>query len=179
MVLAKGDNDLEKLLEKLSSYNLLNNLLPGAIFCHLLSVLYGYSFLGNDLTENLFIYYFMGVVISRIGSTVIEPILKETKFVIFADYKEFVKASRRDGQIDILSETNNTYRTLIGMALLLALTKVYMLLCSTNPMVNMIGPYVLLIGLIILFVFSYKKQTEYIRKRVETINELANKEDMK
>ena len=69
----KGVFFIESLLEKLSSYNLLNNLLPGAIFCYLLKTIVNID-ISNNIVEDLFVYYFIGMIISRIGSIIIEPI---------------------------------------------------------------------------------------------------------
>src|SRR3972149_2970830 len=107
----KGD-DLKELLSKLSSYNLFNYLLPGVIFVAAASKVTRYSFIQEDIVIGLFLYYFIGLVISRFGSIVIEPILRGVSFLKFADYNDFVAASKKDEKIEVLSEANNTYRTL-------------------------------------------------------------------
>ena len=71
----KGD-DLKELLSKLSSYNLFNYLLPGVIFVAVASKVTRYSFIQEDIVMGLFLYYFIGLVVSRFGSIVIEPILR-------------------------------------------------------------------------------------------------------
>jgi hypothetical protein len=161
----------EKVLEKISSYNLFNNLLPGAVYCFLINKFFELNFCSGNIVENLFIYYFTGMVISRIGSLVVEPISKKIKLVIFAEYREFIKASLIDDKIDILSETNNTYRTMLALSISLLITKIYIFISLKFEWIGSGTPVVIIIGLFLLFMFSYRKQTEYIRKRVKKINE--------
>lgn len=105
----------EKILEKISKYNLFNYLLPWVIFTIITSKILNINFTNNneDLITYLFVYYFLWMVISRFWSLVVEPILKKIKFIEFADYKDYLRASKKDLNIDILSEENNVYRTFI------------------------------------------------------------------
>src|SRR5882724_7967172 len=114
---------LNELLNKISSYNLFNYLLPGILFAVIASKLTRYSFLERDVIVAAFLYYFIGLVVSRFGSLVVEPLLKRSGFIKFADYKSFVAASKQDSKIELLSEANNTYRTLCALFILLLLLK--------------------------------------------------------
>ncbi len=116
---------MKDLLSKLSSYNLFNYLLPGIIFVVLAKDLCNYSFIQQDIVIGVFLYYFIGLVISRFGSLVIEPLLRHVSFLKFADYKDFVAASKIDEKIELFSEVNNTYRTLCSLFILLGLLKIY------------------------------------------------------
>lgn len=58
---------MKEILEKVSSYNLFNYLLPGTVFVFVLSKISGYNFIQKDLLIGAFLYYFIGLVISRIG----------------------------------------------------------------------------------------------------------------
>lgn len=77
---------MKDILEKLTSYNLFNYLLPGAIFAVIAEHVTRFSFKQQDIIIGAFVYYFIGLVISRVGSLVIEPILKWVGFVRFAEY---------------------------------------------------------------------------------------------
>lgn len=70
---------MEKILEKLDSYNILNNLLPGIVLNFLLERIIGVKIVEGNIIEDLFVFYFMGMVVSRFGSLVIEPICKKNK----------------------------------------------------------------------------------------------------
>jgi hypothetical protein len=124
---------VKELLEKLSSYNLFNYLLPGIVFVVLAARVTRYSFIQQDIVIGAFVYYFIGLVISRVGSLVIEPLLKRTSFVKFADYSHFVAASKADTRIEVLSEANNSYRTLCATFLVLLLLKGYERITTTYP----------------------------------------------
>ncbi|MBN1184978.1 MAG: hypothetical protein JXB49_22020 [Bacteroidales bacterium] len=159
---------MKELLDKLSSYNIFNYLLPGILFAFIASTLTGINLIQSDLITGAFVYYFIGLIISRFGSLVIEPILKKTKFVTFADYKDFVAASQLDSKIDTLSESNNMYRTFISMFLLIILLNIYSSLTLKFPIIKEWSLLLLVILLFIMFLFSYRKQTNYITKRIKS-----------
>lgn len=157
---------MKDLLDRIEAYDLLNFLLPGILFSFLSGWITSYSLLQQDLVFGVFVYYFIGLVISRFGSLVVEPFLKWVGLVTFSDYEDFIKASKKDDKIVVLSRANNMYRTLLSMIVLLILLRCYELVKSSL----MLGPTwdicILGLGLLVLFLFSYVKQTRYIRERV-------------
>ena len=52
---------------------------------------------------------------------------------MFADYKLFVMASKTDPKLEVLSEQNNTYRSLISMSIYLFVLKIYEELVISFP----------------------------------------------
>lgn len=162
---------MKELLDKISSYNLFNYLLPGIIFAVVASRISRYSLVQEDLLLALFLYYFIGLVISRFGSLVVEPFLRRTGFVKFADYGDFVSACRKDEKIELLSEVNNSYRTLCSLFVLLGVLKLWELLAIKYPALQDLSMVVLAVLLFAMFLFSYRKQVKYIRKRVEIAND--------
>lgn len=158
-------------LNKLSSYNLFNNLLPGILFVVLLSHFTEYRVSQDNLLLNLFLYYFIGLTISRISSITIEPFLKKIKFVTFRDYKLFVNANQKDNKLDILVETNNKFRVLLTMILLVILSKLfYSLNLNCLKLSENTQQYLLLIFTAIIYLFAYRKQTNYVTKRIDANN---------
>ena len=131
-----------------------------------------FNFKIDSFLAELFMYYFVGMIISRIGSLFVEKALKKIefdgkKFLIFADYKDYIDACKDDPKIEILSEVNNTYRTIIAAFISFGAVLIYDNLEKNCSCANeIIG---ILVGIFVLFVFitSYKKQTGYIRKRVD------------
>jgi hypothetical protein len=105
-------------------------------------------------------------VIGRVGSLVIEPTLKALRFVRFADYKDFVAASSADARLEILSEQNNSYRTLCSTFLLLLALKLYEKLSAIFPTITKYQMTVLLAALSVMFLFAYCKESNYITKRI-------------
>lgn len=157
---------MEKIIEKISSYNLFNYLLPGVLF-----VIFSKLFLHIDLIqENIlldaFLYYFIGLVVSRFGSLVIEPFLKKVKFLHFAKYEDFVLASKNDEKIEIFSEANNMYRTFTALFALLLLSKLYFFIQQLYPALQKWNVDILIVLLLVMFLYSYRKQTMYIFNRI-------------
>lgn len=158
---------MKELLDKISSYNLFNYLFPGVLFCIIISKWTELELVQDDLINGVFLYYFVGLVISRCGSLIIEPVLKKIKFVVFAEYQDFVKASKDDSKLEILSESNNMYRTLIALFVIILITKSYLTISVRFDWDMQVHWIVLLIGLLSMFLFSYRKQTSYISKRIK------------
>lgn len=154
------------LISKLSSYDLFNNLFPGVIFAVISEKITSYSFLQKDIVMGFFVYYFIGLVISRFGSLAIEPALKKIEFLKFVDYKDFVSASKNDEKIELLSEKNNSYRAMSSMFALLLILKICEWIVSLCPILKEYGSVILVFFLFIASLFSYRKQTEYVVKRV-------------
>ncbi len=159
---------MKELLDKISSYNLFNYLFPGILFVVILSKFTHYSLVQENLVLGVFVYYFVGLIISRVGSLIVEPFLKKVKFLMFADYAEFVKASRADAKIDVLSEENNMYRTLIAMLLSLVAVRVYEAFAIRFQIGDRTSITILTLVLLFMFLFAYRKQTEYITKRIKS-----------
>ena len=162
---------MNEILSKISTYNIFNYLLPGTLFATIGDALTSYRFVQDDIIIGLFLYYFLGLVISRVGSLLIEPFLKKIKFVRFADYHRYVVASKEDLKIDELSETNNTYRTLCALFVCLLVLISFEKAVELCPRLNDFGPYILGIGLFLMFLFSYRKQTAYVVKRVDAVSD--------
>jgi hypothetical protein len=155
------------IIDKLSTYNIFNFLLPGVIFIILTKEITGYNLIQENNLAGGFLYYFIGMVVSRVGSILIEPILIRINFVKFKHYKFFVEAGKLDSKLDLLSEVNNTYRTILSTMILTCFEYVYMWLKSKYNISHEIT-LVIIIGFItLLFLFSYRKQTNYISKRIE------------
>jgi hypothetical protein len=159
---------MKELLDKISSYNIFNYLLPGVIFSILVTKFCNIDLIFNDILVGAFNYYFIGLIVSRFGSLVIEPILKKIHFVKFADYTDFIKASKEDEKIEILSETNNMFRTFISVFTLLFLVKGFQVSATNWQFLKENELTILLTFLLCLFLFSYRKQTNFIIKRIKS-----------
>lgn len=161
---------MSNVIEKLGSYQIITNLLPGAFFGIALEFILGIGITSLSVTEKIVIFYFIGLILNRIGSLVVNPILKKIKVIIEAPYQEYVKAVKKDSKIDILSETNNYFRTVLTGNIFLFI----LYICMNSEIVwkwlASNWRWCSLVALIILFVFAYRKQTDYVRRRVETVN---------
>lgn len=169
---------MSNIIEKLGAYQILTNLLPGIFFSLCLELLFGMSLPTENIVEDIVVYYFMGFIISRIGSLIIEPFLKKINFIKFAPYNEFVKALKKDSKIDILSELNNFLRSLLTCVTLLPLIKFGQELSVKCPCLSEFYVWIIIIVIFLLFLFSYRKQTNYVRKRVDVVNEQTDENKM-
>lgn len=166
------------IMGRISSYELLNNLLPGAIYVVAVERLTDFRIFTDDALRNIIISYTVGLIIGRIGSLVIEELLKKIKkgkWLERVNYEEYVRAEKRDdnGQLRRLSMTNNAYRSLTATFVCILLTVCLSLIwpnISTFPWVRQIFVILGLIIVITVICFSYKKQTRYVTKRVKTMN---------
>lgn len=158
---------MNELLGKISSYNLFNYLFSGVLFVALAAAFTSYSFVQEDLVIGVFVYYFIGLVVSRLGSLIVEPALKFSSFVKFTSYSDFVAALKKDPGLDVLSEVNNMYRTLISVCASVMLLRLYELLKVKLIWVQGSETWVLLVFLFVIFLFAYRKQAAYITKRIK------------
>lgn len=161
---------MEKFLEKVEEYNIFNNLLPGIIFTYLLKYYIGIDIFQNNILEMVFIYYFIGATISRIGSVVLEEILKKTGFIKYSDKKDYIEATKQDKIIEKLLMNNNMYRTICSAFIVLLVLKIVKAIIDYyNFSRNIAFTGIIIIGAI-LYLFAYRKQTKQIKDRVESVN---------
>lgn len=121
-----------------------------------------------------YVFYFIGMVNNRIGSLIVQPILIKTKFVTFAPYKDYLECELKDSKVTLLNQENNIFRSYIAIFLSLVILYVYIHLELIINWIKSIDILLLIIIGLIVFLFSYRKQTSYIRKRVININTLNN-----
>jgi hypothetical protein len=86
---------VNELLGKISSYNVFNYLLPGILFAVLAEQVIHRPIVQRDIVIGVFLYYFLGLVVSRFGSLIVEPALRLLSLVQFADYGDFIAAEKR------------------------------------------------------------------------------------
>lgn len=159
---------IKEILAKISSYNIFNYLLPGIVFAVICKLGLGLDLVLENNFLGAFLYYFIGLVVSRVGSVIIEPFLKRVKFLKFSDYKKYVQASKQDEKIELLSEVNNSYRTILSLIAILFCLKIYKHYNFLHWHIpHNISYPIVLIFLLFLFLFSYRKQTSYITKRID------------
>ena len=159
------------MIKAIASYHLLNHLLPGVLFALFADALYGYGVVQEELVLGVFLYFFIGVVISRIGSLLVEPSMKKIGILKFAPYASYVAAAKADDTLATLSETNNAYRTYCSLFLCLLLLGAYTAAAQRWPILDEYSAVVAVMLLLFLFATSYAKQTRYIEQRVKAHEE--------
>lgn len=163
---------MDKIFQSLPSYNIINYLLPGSIFIFFWNL--NFSYLQIDISKYdyvsiVFICYFWGLTISRIGSY-LDDKLKDLNIVKKKSYDNYLKACRVDERIIILMEDRNLYRTMVvEFIILLSVSIVCNIVfddISTCISYVFIFVYILLI---LLFFYSLRKQDKYINDRINFV----------
>jgi signal transduction histidine kinase len=157
---------MKDLLDKLGSYNIFNYLLPGVLFAAFIDAATSIKIIHKNIEVAVFIYYFLGLVISRVGSLIIEPIAKKTKLVAFSNYTDFLNALKEDPKVELFSEINNMYRTLCSLFLCLLIVITYDKLSAKYKIPYDYSTYVCMFSFFVLFLMSYRKQSTYVTKRI-------------
>lgn len=159
------------LLEKLSSYELPNMIIPGSLLSALLCWVLRIDVTLLNSVIGLFVFvctaYVLGLIASRIGSLIIEPIAKSCGFIQWAKYSDYCKAEAKDQKIATLTLYANLYRTLASTGILMIICLAYEATRPTTMPIDLLA-WICLI-LLILFSVSYRKQTRYIVKRVYNV----------
>ena len=175
---------IEKVLEMLSVYDILNNIIPGAIFIVSVEKLTNVHIQTGDLIFDLALCYFIGLTIGRFGSLVVEGCLKWAGIFNPVSYKEYVKAEAKSKSVRRLLTIGNMYRTYIAVSLWLAFTVVICSFSMETERCAWIKSCIIAFMcflLTILFSCAFIKQSRYLVQRVHVINnqgtELSKEEE--
>lgn len=155
---------MEALLKIIKSYSIFTTLYPGylfVVFCEENIQNYIIALHEKSIFLGVCVCYFIGTLINRIGSLVVEKILQKINFLNFAEYGDFIEAANKDEKIDVLSQTNNMYRSMVAVFLVLIIMRVLPI-----DVLEFIEKWFVCI-LFVVFLLSYRKQTEYVVKRVK------------
>lgn len=164
---------MNSIIQSITNYNIFNFLFPGIIFVILVEHFTQYTLIKDYLENNalylifaLSIFYFIGMIISRIGSIIIELFLKYINFIKFLPYEDLNKTrdenDNRNLQLNNLINQSNQYRTIISLLILFGGIKIYEI-CQSIPHKHVSTEFIIIYFILILiFLFSYRKQTRYI-----------------
>jgi hypothetical protein len=118
---------METLLNKISTFNIFNYLVPGIVFAFLVSHTTRFNILPSEgYVISLPFFYLCGLLLSSLGSLLPEVLLyvglkearKEDR------YKNYLLAKQLDPQLEVLAEVRNMSRTFAMMFFVLAIAKV-------------------------------------------------------
>lgn len=155
-----------QLLDKISPYQVFCNFLPGFLvvngFCYLSSV----ALCTHNFFETCIIYYFFGVVVSRIGSVVIEAIFRRFKWIEYAPYNDYLTSLAKDSSLADLSRESNMYRSLLTGSVIVLVIHVANRLYPINWCSGKCFAAFLAV-LVLLFSLAWIKQVRYIKKRID------------
>lgn len=155
---------MEEIIKKIETYNIVNYLLPGIIFTIIFTYLTGINIINENTGIAIVEYYFIGLVLSRIGSIIIKPILKACKIIDEEKYEDYIDKESKDEKIPILIREGNQYRTFISTFVVLSIIEINNII-QKNYDKRMI--LIAFSALVVLFILSYRKQLIFITKRIK------------
>lgn len=152
------------MFDKLDAYNLVANLVPGAALTYALH----YSGFPTPSPEKvvafLLVAFVAGVTANRLGSLLLDPLLRRWKFLKPKDYHSFLMREKADRKLDALVANSGLYRTFFTAGF------IYLAAVVVAPLVTPIGGRALLVTFVIggmaVFLFAFKKEDGYIHSRV-------------
>lgn len=161
---------MDKIIDKISSYHIFNNLVPGYLFLIISGQIMGKSLIIDSLIYSFFEAYFIGTIISRISSLVIEKIIVKIWKLRKEPYDKYIEANKKDDKLEILNQDCNMYRSLCTLMLIELALKIIVMFEITRLINKDILILVTLTLLAILFAFSFVKQNRFISSRVKRIS---------
>jgi hypothetical protein len=152
------------MFDKLDAYNLVANLVPGA------ALTYALHFSGfptpspEKVVAFLLVAFVAGVTANRLGSLLLDPLLRRWKFLKTKDYHSFLMREKADRKLDALVANSGLYRTFFTAGF------IYLAAVVVAPVVSPIGGRALLVTFVIggmaVFLFAFRKEDGYIHSRV-------------
>lgn len=158
---------MKEALEKLDTYQILTNLFPGFFFGLGLRYLFNFQLATSGAITDIVVFYFMGLIVGRFGSVVVEPCLEKLHLIRRSPYSAFLKAEKCDAKISSLLTACNYFRSLLAGVLLFPVIWLLKLLALQWQWFGSHWKVVLVFSLILLLFASYRKQIGFIRARVE------------
>lgn len=99
------------MFDKLDAYNLVANLVPGAALTYALHYSDFPTPSPDKLGAFLLVAFVAGVTANRLGSLILDPLLRRSKFLKRKDYRAFLMRERGDKKLDALVANSGLYRT--------------------------------------------------------------------
>ncbi len=159
---------MKEFIGALNAYHVLNFIVPGTLFAIILTNFSNINLLQEASLAGILLYYFIGMVLSRLGSLIFEPLLLNTKIITKYEFADYIKASCVDQNIATLLGVNNMYRSLFTMSLLLLFVFIFEPYDITNLRAD--KAVVVLLGVLtLIFVFAWQKQHGLISRRIQVI----------
>ncbi|WP_066777200.1 hypothetical protein [Sphingomonas sp. CCH5-D11] len=157
---------MNEVVSKFSSYNIFNYLVPGTVLC---LFLHGQQLIyldRIDIVAKLVVFYVVGMAVSRVGSLILDPLMKRAGLIQRSSYNDYVRATSEDNMVSVLLETSNTYRTMTGAC---GIGLIAYLLSAVLPeawLRHGAAGAILIAAATALFAFAYIKQNRSITRRV-------------
>lgn len=157
------------MFDKLDAYNLVANLVPGAALTYALHYSGFPTPRPDDLGAFLLVAFVAGVTANRLGSLILDPLLRRSKFLRPKDYRSFLMREKGDQKLDALVANSGLYRTFFTAGF------IYLVAVVASPVVASVSGQRLFVVFIIagmmVFLFALRKEDGYIHSRIEADKE--------
>lgn len=152
------------MFDKLDAYNLFANLVPGAALTYALHYSGFPSPSPDEALAFLLVSFVAGVTANRLGSLLLDPLLRRWKFIKPKDYHSFLMREKADRKLDALVANSGLYRTFFTAGI------IYLAAVIIAPLVTPIGGKALLLIFVVagmaVFLFAFRKEDGYIHSRI-------------
>lgn len=170
-----------ELLNRISSYEFPNMIIPGVLMSSLLCWILGFDFALIGSIPGIIIFisisYVLGLFASKFGSVIIEPIAESCGVIQRASYDDFCSTEIQDKKIATLAQYRDLYRTLMVVGVYSLALSVYKVIRDPSNIA------IFLIGLsslfIVVFFLAYGKQSRYITKRIKFVKDHGSELEVK
>lgn len=159
---------MERLLEKIDSYNLFTNIIPGYLM--LIFNMYYLDLFELNIIEQILIAYFIGLTINRLGSIFTEKILLKFTKEKGESYDKYILASNNDKKINVLLQERNTYRTFCTLFIVCIIELIFIKVINIFNLSEYIVILLVSIVFSIIYAISFCKYNKYIADRIRIYN---------
>ena len=155
------------MFEKLDGYDLVANLVPGAALTYALHFSKFPTPAPDDWVAFLLVAFVAGVTANRLGSLIVDPFLRQLKFLKPKDYDSFVTSEKTDKKLETLVANHGLYRTFFtaGLVYLILMLGSYLFpaVASSSP----VNFTCFVVAGMAVFLFAFRKEDGYIHSRIE------------
>lgn len=159
---------MEKIIEKLDSYNLFTNIIPGYLM--LLFNIYYFKLWSFSVVEQVIVAYFIGQTLNRLGSILVGKILLKFTKEEGLSYEKYISACDTDKKINLLLQERNAYRTFCTLFIVCIVELVFSKIFDNISLSNDVIIFISLIICLTIYSISYCKYNKYIANRVRISN---------
>ena len=152
-------NDIiNSLFNKLSAYQLLSLMLPGASLLGTLKFIFTIDIKVNEnIWWFLLASYVVGIILSRIGSLLIEEVFKKMGFIKGYNVGNYIAKRKEDDMVETLLSFANLYRSFCALSILMIIVT----MVKGYGFCDYWHYFLLEVLLLLLFAFSFCKQYNY------------------
>ena len=151
---------LRMIAEKLSTYRFFNFIIPGAVLIGFIKYFHLINIPKTNIWWFLLLSYFCGIVLSRIGSVVVEEPMKSLKIIKKYDVNNYIMKQKENTLVGTMLELANTYRTISALMLIILILTIISFPFECKTFKYLFVEFLLLI----LFIYSFYKQYNYFIK---------------